>query len=772
MKNAFRSFGSWLWLSGGLFGAVALVALTSYPSVATKSVEDADHFSAERAMHIVRRLCDEIGMRPNGTAAHARAAEMLAEELQTIPGVEVELQHSSGVHWFKATPWPFPPFVYRTTNVVARLPGRSQEALLLNAHFDTATDSVGAGDDALGVAVMVEALRALATGPKLAHSIVVNLNGAEEIGSLGAAGFLQHRFAKDVRAYLYIDSGPRGKTVLLSAGPGNAWLLKEYARAGRVMPASVIGQDLESSGLLPHNGDFTPFHEAGLIGLDLAAVDDFWSVHTNRDRPERIDRATIQRMGENLLAGARRLAEGPLPGNIDQSQFVYYDVLGLFLPIYGLTTALVLALITLGLAVFTLVLAIRRKVFTLRQMFGALGRLLLIQLAAILAAVMMAIILGFVIRRPHGWFSSPILAVWAFGTSSVAAALGILFWRRHRHPGEPELAAWAGGICFWSLLLALATGVGAGSGYIPLVWTGGMSLGLLGAIFLPKWRGVCWLVSFLPGGILVISFYFMIFPFLIGDIGLMAAPIPLDSVVSAFIAFGVALLMPSLLAAIKVTCRLGRFSFSCGLFALAGVVVTAVVNPYSIERPKRIKASLVKRDGASAMFLASHDALPLGPVLRNIPEATPLKSSWAPTPIDPPFTHSAPAGSPNFAAPIINVLSSSHDPVRHVRTVQLRLESDGPQLRFFVPRSALRGWSLGEVPQSSLDPARFLVAFEDATPKDKELTLDLAGSDPVEVELIDIRGPSAAPEVLELEKKLPPWTALETNEIQSVKQKI
>jgi len=50
--------------------------------------------------------------------------------------------------------------------------------------------------------------------------------------------------------------------------------------------------------------------------------------------------------------------------------------------------------------------------------------------------------------------------------------------------------------------------------------------------------------------------------------------------------------------------------------------------------------------------------------------------------------------------------------------------------------------------------------------------LELVVSAPVEVELIDARGPSQAPEVKELERRLPPWTALDTGEIWSVKKRI
>ena len=316
----------WIWLLAGLVGATLLVAWSLALPKPVGSDTAVDRFSADRAMRIVRRLCDEIGMRPNGSPAQEQAAELLVDELRAIPGVEVEVQRVGGVQQFRRPPWPFPPFVYRTVNVVARLEGRTPEALLLDAHYDTLTDSVGAGDDAMAVGAMVETVRALAAGPKLERSIVLDLNGGEEIAMLGAAGFVQHRFAKDVRAYLYVDTGPRGRPVVIGAGPGNTWLLEQYAAAARSVTMGAAGQDLVDHGLLPHSGDFLPLREAGMVGIDIAAIDDFRSIHTSRDRPERIDRGALQLMGDNLLAGARRLATGELPGNVDQRAGIYYDV--------------------------------------------------------------------------------------------------------------------------------------------------------------------------------------------------------------------------------------------------------------------------------------------------------------------------------------------------------------------------------------------------------------------------------------------------------------
>ena len=68
-------------------------------------------------------LSEQIGVRLNGTRPHRRAAEYLAAELRKLPGFEVEMQEVADTHTFATVR--FPPFVYRTLNVVGRLPGRS-----------------------------------------------------------------------------------------------------------------------------------------------------------------------------------------------------------------------------------------------------------------------------------------------------------------------------------------------------------------------------------------------------------------------------------------------------------------------------------------------------------------------------------------------------------------------------------------------------------------------------------------------------------------------
>lgn len=764
---------SWGVLLAGLLIAPGLVMWSQSLPPAVPADAGPEHFSAERAMRVVRHLTDDIGMRLNGTPAQEQAAQYLADELRSIPGVDVEIQRVSGVHQYSQEQIPFPPFVYHTVNVVARIEGREPDAVLLNAHYDTLTEGVGAGDDAIGVAAIVEAARILATGPQLDHSIVINLNGAEEVGMLGAAGFLEHRWARDVRAYLYIDGGPRGKPIIIGAGPGNAWLLRTYAGAAQTAACTAISQDVIDSGMLPHNGDFTPFHDAGIAGIDIAALADFWAIHTPLDTPERVDLSTVQLMGDELLAGARALAQSELPGNVDQRRFVYYDLLSLYTLVYSTDVARLLAGIALALVVVALLLAIRRKELAIGHMGIALGRLLLIVFAMPVASIVAAVFLGFVVGRPHGWFSAPWVAILAFGAPAIAAALGIQSLRLRCPREKVTLATWAAALIFWSLWSLLAAATGAGSGYVPLWWSGLGAIGFLGALFKPTWRPWLWLVSFVPCAILPLEFLVQMIPFIIADVGLVPSPAPLDGLIAMVIALTAIIVVPVALVPIAGARLMKRVALGCALLAVVGIVVAALHEPYTAERPKRVRASIVVRDGENSLLIASRDALPLDAALADVQEAVPYDRPWAVLPLfEPVYTYQLPADPPSFYEPRIEVLSSSYDERRDVRELRIRLVSNGPQLRLFIPQSSLVAWSLGVVPEQSLDENRMLVMFEGAEPEARELTLELHGQEPVEVELIDVRGPSEAPEIRALRERLPDWVALETNEIWAVRELI
>ncbi|RMG43614.1 MAG: M20/M25/M40 family metallo-hydrolase [Acidobacteria bacterium] len=166
-------------------------------------------------------------------AAEAWVAARFAE----IPGVEVERRRVrafrlSGGARRVAAGWPVSSpaarflfglagmgFGYREpamSNVIARLPGREPERLiLLSAHldsrpgkrFDWRTDAPGANDDGSGVAGLLEAARALAPLPRRASVWFVAFNG-EELGLLGSRQLAREieRAGLRVEAMLNLDT--------------------------------------------------------------------------------------------------------------------------------------------------------------------------------------------------------------------------------------------------------------------------------------------------------------------------------------------------------------------------------------------------------------------------------------------------------------------------------------------------------------------------------------------------------------------------------------
>ena len=77
-------------------------------------------------------------------------------------------------------------------NVVATIPGTSPTgAVLMVAHYDSAPSGPGAADNAASVAAILEAMRALKTGPAARNDLIVLFTDGEELGLLGAKGFVE-----------------------------------------------------------------------------------------------------------------------------------------------------------------------------------------------------------------------------------------------------------------------------------------------------------------------------------------------------------------------------------------------------------------------------------------------------------------------------------------------------------------------------------------------------------------------------------------------------
>lgn len=128
------------------------------------------------------------GSRVTGTPGCRAAAEYIYQEFERL-GLQVSYHNwtSSGNLWHLGR--------YESRNVVATLPGSDEATIIFNAHYDTVEGTVGADDDASGVAAVLAAARAL-HDRQFNHTVRFIAFSGEEEGLLGS-----HAYASDLYNY-------------------------------------------------------------------------------------------------------------------------------------------------------------------------------------------------------------------------------------------------------------------------------------------------------------------------------------------------------------------------------------------------------------------------------------------------------------------------------------------------------------------------------------------------------------------------------------------
>src|SRR6185436_5564065 len=206
-------------------------------------------FSEQNARVHLATLAGTIGSRPVGTEANARARAYLIDQLKLF-GYDVRVQETDARRAELGR-------TARVANIIAVLPGAKPEAIGLHSHYDSAPESPGAADDALGVAVSLETARVLAARTDRNWSIFVLITDGEESGLMGAAGLMTDReVTSRLQAYINVEAAGSGGTAnLFEAGPGNGWLIGPWARRAPHPRGASFG--IEIYRRLPNDTDFT-----------------------------------------------------------------------------------------------------------------------------------------------------------------------------------------------------------------------------------------------------------------------------------------------------------------------------------------------------------------------------------------------------------------------------------------------------------------------------------------------------------------------------------
>ncbi|HEY6419325.1 MAG TPA: M28 family peptidase [Candidatus Binataceae bacterium] len=460
-----------------LVAAYAVVSIA--PPAAQPITAPETKFSAARAMRDVRAIA--VRPHPLGSADNARVRDYLLRRLDGL-GAKSEQQTVTAASARRR------PHLFATAhNIIGQIGGTdSTGTVMLAGHYDSVPSGPGAGDDASAVAAILETVRAIEAGPPLRNDLLILFTDGEELGLVGAKGFVENFPAlPKIKVVLNFEMrGDEGPSLMFQTSDPNAWLIDQFAHAADYPRAGSFSSAIYKR--LSNDTDLTEFMAGGLAGMNFAASGGLPRYHTALDNAALLDQRSLQHQGSYALELAQRFGnirfDQPDRSQNDARNEVYFSV-GNHLIHYGERAALVLAIMLTALVAIVIAFGIRDGRLSAPGIVAGF----FVFIGAIAIAVTEGFAMWHVMAILVGWRRLPSMTSYGarwFGAASTMVALATLL----------TLYAWlvrftraqnmgAGALTMWTLLMLLSTSQLAGASYL-LMWP--LIFAALAMYFVPR----------------------------------------------------------------------------------------------------------------------------------------------------------------------------------------------------------------------------------------------------------------------------------------------
>jgi hypothetical protein len=190
-KNVFIAFGLTIMI-------LAISACAPAPKVEAQYNPADIRFSGEQTFAIEEQFVTNHPNRVSGSEESAAAATWLRDQF-TDRGWSCEIDEWEAVLYGETT-------ILR--NVVCRLPGESDEEILVLAHHDIAPTTIqGADNDGSGIAILLHLAEIFAIETPLPYTLVFLADDAEEYGMLGSRRYVEtHPDTEKIIAGISLDN--------------------------------------------------------------------------------------------------------------------------------------------------------------------------------------------------------------------------------------------------------------------------------------------------------------------------------------------------------------------------------------------------------------------------------------------------------------------------------------------------------------------------------------------------------------------------------------
>ncbi|QLE00766.1 M20/M25/M40 family metallo-hydrolase [Galbibacter sp. BG1] len=280
-----------------------------------------ENFSTERTLEHIKKIAEK----PHfvGSEAHEEVKQYIISELKEM-GLQPEIQKG-----YTTGDWGN---VSYAQNIIAKIEGTQEDkALVLMSHYDSNPhSSLGASDDGVGVAVILEGIQSLLKeGKKPKNDVIILFTDGEELGLNGAQLFVdEHPLAKEIGLILNFEARGSGgpSYMLIETNGGNKNLIQSFKKAHPQFPvANSLAYSIYK--MLPNDTDLTVFREsANIDGFNFAFIDDHFDYHTVNDSFENVNSNTLQHQISYLLPLLDFYGNYNLTTLKSDTDYIYFDI--------------------------------------------------------------------------------------------------------------------------------------------------------------------------------------------------------------------------------------------------------------------------------------------------------------------------------------------------------------------------------------------------------------------------------------------------------------
>ena len=279
-----------------------ILALVGLLASAAVSAQAPTAFDSSKAWEHLRQQV-AIGPRPSGSAGNLKNREYITKTLAAIGLKTVEQA------WEAMTP--LGPI--KMVNLIATIPGRRPERIILASHFDTKLFRefrfVGASDGASSTATLLELARVLKARPQLPFTIeLLVLDGEEATGewrdpdhTYGSRHYVevarQTGTLKSLKAMILLDMVGDRQLNIRRESTSTPWLTDIIWNTARRLghQASFISESMAVE------DDHMHFLKAGIPSVDIIDLD-YPAWHTAQDTLDAVSARSLQVVGDVVVA--------------------------------------------------------------------------------------------------------------------------------------------------------------------------------------------------------------------------------------------------------------------------------------------------------------------------------------------------------------------------------------------------------------------------------------------------------------------------------------